>query len=143
MKNKFLILTIFSLLFVVSSCRKDLTGSPLTIDIETNEAISYFKIVKACGSMSDPSVSSKAIYWDDLVSGKYSIDLTKEDSDNPCFKIVGTVAANAETVGKTIINIEAFFTEHGNVVGFQHIELTRPHGTFKIDYQFKPETYLE
>ena len=143
MKNKLLIFSILSVLFIISSCRKDLTGSPLTIAIETNEAISYFKILKVCGSMSDSSVSSKAIYWEDLESGNYTFDLTKEESDNPCFKIVGTVAANAETVGKTIINIEAFFTEHGNVVGFQHIELTRPHGTYKIGYQFKPETYLE
>lgn len=143
MKNKLLIFTVFSLFYVVSSCRKDLTGSPITIAIESNEAISYFKIVKACGSMSDPSVSMQAIYWDDLESGNYTFDLTKEESDNPCFKIVGTVAANSDTVGKTIINIEAFFTEHGNIVGFQDVELKRPHGEYKIDYQFRPETYLE
>lgn len=34
-------------------------------------------------------------------------------------------------------------TEEGNVVGFQELEVKRPHDERSIRYEFRPDTYLE
>ncbi|MDX1651260.1 MAG: hypothetical protein R3277_02135, partial [Brumimicrobium sp.] len=75
-------------------------------------------------------------------NGNYSYQIAS-GYENDCFTITGDVPANNDTFGKTIIDIDVFYTEEGNVVGFQDIELQRPHGEYHIFYEFRPDTYLE
>jgi hypothetical protein len=74
--------------------------------------------------------------------GNYSFQL-ESGYESDCFTITGDVAANNDTSGKTIIDIDVFYTEEGNTVGFQDVELTRPHGEYRVFYEFRPDTYIE
>jgi hypothetical protein len=142
MKNKLLYPLFIFILVLSASCKKDLTGNAITIEANTNDTVSYFRIYSSC----EPGPNGLPLgSFDDLNylgNGNYSYEIEK-GYDESCFTITGTVPENNDTTGKTIVNIDAFYTEEGNVVGFQDIELKRPHGEQRIKYEFRPDTYLE
>src|SRR5690606_33531655 len=115
---------------------------PITITASTNDSIISLRIYKKCTALADPSIGS-FIFFNYLGGGNYEVNLNEEDSDNPCFKIAGTIPENQDSLGTTKVSIEAFFTKEGNVVGFQDTELKRPHGEYLIIYEFSPDTYIE
>lgn len=145
MKNKLLFITVI-LILTATSCQKDLTGSSITITAYANDTIEYFYYRSThesfCPPINDPSTGTiKAITY--TGNGNYLVDLDEEETNTVCISITGTIPENQDTIGYTIINIEAYYTEEGNVVGFQDIKLKRPHDETEIAYQFRPDTYIE
>jgi hypothetical protein len=142
MKNKLSYITIGLLLLIVSSCQKDPTGNPITVEASTNTPIAYFNIYESCmpGPNSLPLGSFDNL--NDLGGGNYDYQL-EEGYEELCYTITGNILANSDSTGTTMVSIKAFYTEEGNVVGFQDIEMKRPHGEYKIKYEFRADTYLE
>lgn len=140
MKNKFLFLAITLLLFTVTSCQKKRTV--ITIEVNTNDIFTYFKLHYSCEPGLNQLPSGPSSYLDYLGNGNYHHE-TYEVPKVKCFTITGTIPENNDSIGKTIVNIDAFYTEEGNIVGFKNIELKRPHGEYKISYKFRADTYIE
>lgn len=148
MKNKLYFISFLILLSAATSCKKDLIGSPITLTGSTNDTIHNFyyhitnKSFDYCPPIASPAIGSpKGITY--TGNGNYQINLDEEESNRVCISITGTIPANEDTVGVTKANIQAFFTEHSNIVGFKNVELKRPHEEYKIEYQFRPDTYIE
>lgn len=146
MKNKLLFIPVFFFLLTATSCKKDLRGNSVTITGSTNDTIMYFYYHSTnqsyCPPIADPVVGYPHII-PYLGNGSYRVDLTEEESNTVCLSITGTIPANQDSTGKTILSIEAYYTKEGNITGFQNIELKRPHEEYKIVYQFSPDTYIE
>lgn len=126
----------------MTSCRKDLTGNAITIEVDTNDSISFLRLYDSCepGPNNLPQGS-----WTDftyLGNGNYEFQLEKGYEEN-CFTITGTILENNDSTGTTRFYVDLYYTEEGNTVGFQELELKRPHGDHQIRYEFRPDTYLE
>ena len=103
--------------------------------------VNYFYLYNSCEpGPGQPLGIASAL--ENLGNGNYSYQL-ESGYESDCFTITGDVPANNDTTGKTIIDIDVFYTEEGNTVGFQDIELERPHGEYHIFYEFRPDTYVE
>jgi hypothetical protein len=144
MINKIFSLAVIIFLFLcIFSCRKNLTGSAISVQVNTNnDTIKNLRIYTKCTALADPSIGSP-IYFEYLGDGKYLVDLNKINSSSECLMIVGTVIGNQDSIGTTNVNIKAFFTEHGNIVGFQEIGWARPHGSRDFYYDLRTDTYIE
>jgi hypothetical protein len=141
MKNKLFTTLIISTLFLLNGCKKDLTGNSISIQANSNVPIDYFYLYNSCKpGVGEPLGSVFPLQ--DNGDGNYSFQL-ESGYESDCFTITGDVAANNDTSGKTIIDIDVFYTEEGNTVGFQDIELERPHGEYRIFYEFRPDTYIK
>ncbi|PHR43955.1 MAG: hypothetical protein COA32_15585 [Fluviicola sp.] len=142
MKNKLLFIPIILMFLTATSCQKDLTGNAITIEANTNDTVTYFRIYRSCepGSNFLPQGSFNNLNY--LGNGNYNYEIEK-GYEETCFTITGTIPENNDSTGKTTVNIDIFYTEEGNVVGFQDIELKRPHGEQYIRYEFRPDTYIE
>lgn len=149
MKNKHPLITIVFILLTATSCQKDLAGNPITVEVYTNDTLTNLAVYSTnetshCPPPASPAIgvnSGKLIPY--IGNGNYRIELDEEASDTYCVTIKGAIPANEDSVGTSKSEIQAFFTEHDNVVGFQNIELKRPHDEYKIVYQFRPDTYIE
>ena len=143
MKNRLFTILIISTLFLLTSCQKDLTGNPITIEASSNTLIDDFDLYTSCS----PGPGGLPLDYPDSLhgdgNGNYSYQIDAGYSPSQCFTIGGTIPANTDSTGKTIVNIDIFYTEEGNVVGFQDIELQRPHDAYAINYEFRPDTYVE
>ena len=142
MKNKLYIFSLFIFLTATTSCKKDLTGNAITIEVDTNDSISFLRLYDSCepGPNNLPQGS-----WTDftyLGNGFYEFQLEKGYEED-CFTVTGRLEENNDSSGTTIVNINAYYTEEGNVVGFQELEIKRPHDERSIRYEFRPDTYLE
>jgi hypothetical protein len=142
MKNNFVFISIITALLTVTSCKKDLTGNAITIEANTNDTVRYLRIYESC--MPGPNQLPQGS-WTDLNylgNGNYNFQLEKGYEES-CFTITGTILENNDSTGTTKFEVDIYYTEEGNVVGFQEIELKRPHGEQKIRYEFRPDTYLD
>jgi hypothetical protein len=130
------------MLLTVTSCKKDLTGNAITIEANTNDTVTNFHIYPSC----EPGPNSLPLGFLDglnyLGDGDYHYEIEK-GYDESCFTITGKIPEDTSTTGITTVSINVFYTEEGNVVGFQDIELKRPHDEYQIRYEFRPDTYLE
>jgi len=142
MKNKVIFISIALLLLSLASCQKKMTGNAITIEASTNTPISFFHIYKTCKPGPNLLPLGPFDNLNNLGNGNYDYEIEEGYKEN-CFTITGTILANSDTTGKTTVNIEAYYTEEGNVCGFQDIEMKRPHGEYKINYEFRADTYLE
>jgi hypothetical protein len=144
MKNSSRYIIVGLILFLISSCHKDPTGNPITVEATANVEIEYFKIYDDCGD--GPNGIPLSQYWlaniEEESPGNYAYQIEK-GYENSCFFIAGTIPAVSDTVGKTQVSIKAFYTEEGNICGFQDIEMKRPHNAYTIRYEFRADTYLE
>lgn len=139
--NDNIIFSVIIFLFLLCSCKKDLTGNSISIQTNSNVLIDDYYLYYSCepgpgeplGSKFPIENNGSGIYYYQLESG-YEID---------CFTIIGDVAANNDTSGRTIIDLDLFYTEKGSTVGFQNIEIERPHDQYRIYYEFRPDTYIE
>jgi hypothetical protein len=142
MKNKLLFTTVTLILLTATSCKKDLTGNAITIEANTNDTVTQFHLYRSC----KPGPNFLPLgYYDNLNylgNGNYHYEIEK-GYDESCFTLTGTIPENQDSTGKTTVNIDAFYTEEGNVVGFQDLELKRPHNEYKISYEFRPDTHIE
>ncbi|MEX2484533.1 MAG: hypothetical protein WED10_08235 [Brumimicrobium sp.] len=142
MKNKLPFIIIILALLTATSCKKDLTGNAITIETNTNDTVTYFRLYSSC----EPGPNQLPLgSFDDLNylgNGDHHYEIEK-GYEEPCFTITGIIPENNDSIGKTTMNIDVFYTEEGNVVGFQDIELKRPHGEYKISYEFRADTYIE
>jgi hypothetical protein len=143
MKNSYNIALIICCLTLMFSCKKDIVGNPITIEAYSNVPITYFGLYKSCqaGPGGYPAFAPDPLT--DSGNGNYSYEIESGYGRSQCFTIGGTIPASSDTTGKTTVNIDVFYTEEGNVVGFQDIELKRPHGEHQIRYEIRPDTYLE
>lgn len=143
MKNRFGITLFVYCLLLLFSCKKDLTGNPITIEASSNTLIDDFDLYTSCS----PGPGGLPLGYPDSVNGdgtgNYTFQIESGYDANQCYTITGTIPANNDTTGKTIVNIDVFYTDEGNVVGFEDIELKRPHGAYAIGYEFRPDTYIE
>jgi hypothetical protein len=146
MKNKLPFITLFFTLLIASSCHKDPTGNPITVEATSNVEIEQFRIYEDCGP--GPNGIPLSHHWlaniEEESPGNYAYQIEK-GYENTCFFIAGTIPAVADTVGKTVVSIKAFYTEEGNVCGFFDVELDRPHAgnSWAIRYEFQPSTFFE
>lgn len=142
MKNKLLFTSIILAFLAASSCKKDLTGNAITIEANTNDTVSYFRIYRSCepGPNFLPQGSFNNLNY--LGNGNYNYEIEK-GYDESCFTITGTIPENTSTTGLTTVSIDVYYTEEGNVVGFQDLEIKRPHDEQYIRYEFRPDTYIE
>lgn len=142
MQDKINYIVFLLALFLMVSCKKDLTGNAISIEASSNVSVDYFRLYYSC----DPGPGMIPYgSFDNLNSegnGNYSYQLDAGYTSS-CFMITGTISANNDTTGKTVVNIDAFYTEEGNVVGFEDIELKRPHDQYAIRYEFRADTYIE
>ncbi len=141
MKNKLRVLPIIILLFTATSCKKDLTGNAITIQASSNLSVDDFYLYDSCEPGPGEPQGSK-FPLENSGTGNYSYQLDS-GYDSDCFTIMGFVPSNNDTTGKTIVAIDVFYSEEENTVGFQDIELERPHGEYRIFYEFRPDTYIE
>lgn len=141
MKNRLSTITILISIFLFTSCKKELEGNSISIDVNSNLPVDYFYLYNSCEPGPGEPLGSKFSLQNNG-NGDYFYQL-ESGYESDCFTIVGDVASNNDTSGKTIIDIDVFYTEEGNVVGFQDIELERPHGEYRIFYEFRPDTYIE
>lgn len=100
------------------------------------------RVYLKCSALADPSIGSPIAFTPDG-DGAYFLNLDEKESSSSCLMVVGTIPENQSSEGVTKVTINAFFTEHGNIVGFQDIEIKRPHGQRQIKYEFHTDTYLE
>ena len=143
MKNKFLYLLFSFVLVLNTSCRKDLRGSLISISASTNDdTLVNMRVYLKCSALADPSIGSP-ISFSEEGGGEYFLNLNEKESSSTCLMVAGTIPENQSSEGVTKITINAFFTEHGNPVGFQELEVKRPHDERSIRYEFRPDTYLE
>lgn len=143
MKNKFLYLLFSFILVLSTSCQKDLRGSLISINASTNDnTLNGMRVYLKCSALADPSIGSPIAFTPDG-DGAYFLNLDEKESSSSCLMVVGTIPENQSSEGVTKVTINAFFTEHGNIVGFQDIEIKRPHGQRQIKYEFHTDTYLE
>ena len=142
MKNSPIYMATLVLLFLIVSCQKDLTGNAISVEARSNVTVDKFHLYSTCrdgpnqlplGNF-DPLNASGNGYYTYSISAGYETE---------CFTVTGNIPANNDSTGTTQVEIEAFYTEEGNVVGFQEIEFKRPHDEYKIRYEFRPDTYLE
>jgi hypothetical protein len=77
-----------------------------------------------------------------LGNGVYNFQL-QEGYNEDCLTLTGTVLENNDSSGTTKVNIDIYYTNEGNVVGFQELELKRPHGNYELRFEFRADTYLE
>ena len=142
MINKLLFILLTLAFFTATSCRKDLPGNAISVEARSNVTVDKFHLYSTCrdgpnqlplGDFNPLNASGNGYYT-------YSISAGYETE---CFTVTGNIPANNDSTGTTKVNIEAFYTEEGNVVGFQDIELKRPHDEYEIRYEFRPDTYLE
>lgn len=142
MKNKLYFISFLILLSAATSCKKDLIGNTITVESNTNDTVTYFRIYNSC----EPGPNSLPLGTFDNLNyfgnGNYDYQIEK-GYDDVCFTITGTIPENTNTTGVTTVSINAYYTEAGNVVGFQDIELKRPHGEYKISYEFRADTYID
>lgn len=142
MKNKLYILSTLTLVLTVTSCRKDLTGNAITIEVDTNDSISFLRLYNSCEP--GPNQLPQGSWTDFTYLGNGASEFQLEKGyDRACYTVIGFVPANSDSTGSTTIDILAYYKEEGNVTGFQTIERKRPHGEFRISYAFRPDTYLE
>lgn len=141
MKNKLLFIPI-ALLLTTTSCKKDITGNAITIEANTSDTVTKFRIYNSCepGPNSLPLGSFDNLNY--LGNGNYHYEIEK-GYDESCFTITGTIPENNDPTGVTTVSIDAYYTQEGNVAGFQDIEIKRPHDEQQIKYEFRPETYVE
>ncbi len=125
-------------------CKKEIVGNPVRVEVYSNVApTTYFGLYNSCqaGPGGYPDFAPEPLT--DNGNGNYLYQIDAGYSPTQCFTIGGTIPANSDTTGKTIVDIDVFYREEGNVVGFQDIELQRPHGAYAIRYEFRPDTYVE
>jgi hypothetical protein len=143
MKNKLYFLTILLLLLVNYGCHKNLSGNAVTVDASTNsDTIINFWLHRSCEAGPGGIPPGSKYNFENLGNGQYFLKIT-EGYKNKCFTVTGTIPANTDTIGKTVFNLKAYFTNEGNVIGFQDIELKRPHSEYLIRYDFRTDTYIE
>lgn len=142
MKSKLQYITIALLLLTASSCKKNLTVNAITVGVSTNDTLSFLRFYDRCDAGPNGMPSGSYNTFDDHGNGNYSIKV-EEGYQNNCFMVAGAIAANTDSTGTTVLNIDAYYSEEGNIVGFQEIELKRPHGEHQIRYEFKPDTYVD
>lgn len=137
-KNIFLIVIIA----LLAGCKKEFVSKPITIEATSNIQIEQFRFHNSCGP--SPYYLN---YWgviEDQGNGKYSAQIP-EGYDELCFVVSGEIPANNDTFGKTIISVQAFYSEEGNVCGFFDLEVDRPHSanTYALNFEFRADTYIE
>ena len=137
-----LLYTLLGLVVITTSCQKDLNGNAITVDVTTNDTLIFLRFYERCDSGPDGMPSGSYSFFNNQGSGNYSISV-EEGYQNNCFIVAGAIAANNDSTGKTVLNINAFYTNEGNVVGFKELELKRPHDEYQIRYEFQADTYLE
>lgn len=142
MKNKLLDISLFIFLFFVTSCRKDLTGNAITVDVSTNDTFIFLRFYDRCDAGPNGMPSGSYSTFDDHGNGNYSINV-EEGYQNDCFMVAGAIAENNDNSGTTVLNVDAYYTEEGNIVGFQEIKLKRPHNEYQIRYEFRPDNYVD
>ena len=142
MKNKLLFILLIFFLVSNSSCRKNLVGNEITITLSTNDTLSFLRFYKSCQAGPGGMPSGTFNTFDDHGNGNYSF-IVEEGYKNACFMVAGAITENNDSSGTTVLNINAFYTKEGNIVGFDEIKLKRPHDKFQIRYEFRPDTYLE
>lgn len=142
MKNKLLFTSIILFLLTATSCKKDLTGNEITVELSTNDTLSFLRFYKSCEPGPDGMPLGSYDTFDDHGNGNYSIKV-EEGYQNDCFMVAGAIAENNDSSGTTVLNIDAYYTKEGNVVGFQELTFKRPHDEYQIRYEFRPDTYLE
>jgi hypothetical protein len=143
MKNSASIILSPLLFLAVMGCQKDLAGNAITVEAYTNaNTISSFWLHPSCEMGPGGIPFGSYTLFENLGNGNY-LNEVEEGYTNPCFKVTGTIPANNDSVGTTVFNLKAFFTNEKNVVGFQNIERKRPHGQIDIRYEFSVRSWLE
>lgn len=142
MKNKLLFIATILLLLTTLSCKKNLTGNAITVDVSTNDTLSFLRFYDRCDAGPNGMPSGSYSTFEDHENGNYSIKV-EEGYQNDCFMFAGAIEENNDSSGTSVLNIDAYYTNEGNVVGFQEIELKRPHGEYQIRYEFRPDTYVD
>ena len=142
MKIKRMITNSIIVLLLFLGCKKEFISKPITIEAMSNIQINYFRYHNSCDS--SPYYLN---FWGDIEdqgNENYQAQIP-EGYDELCFTVSGEIPANSDTVGKTVISVEAFYSEEGNVCGFFDLELDRPHGanSYALEFQFRADTYLE
>jgi hypothetical protein len=144
MKNSASIILSPLLFLAVMGCQKDLAGNAITVEAYTNaNTISSFRMYFRCSS--GPGgfpIGSADAFFENAGNGNYILHVD-EGYPFDCFVVGGTIPANNDSVGTTVFNLKAFFTNEKNVVGFQNIERKRPHGQIDIRYEFSVRSWLE
>ena len=134
--------SVILLLIIIASCRKDLPGNPITIEASTNDTLLSSGVRGDCKGGPPEIVLGAWNELEDMGNGEYEYEI-QAGYEYDCFTILATIPANNDITGTTKADINAFYTEEGNVVGFQEIELKSPHDEYEIRYEFRVDTYLE
>lgn len=141
-KLKTLILSIL-LIFSIVGCKKTFVGNPITIEATSTVPISNLRFYVTCNAGPGGFPLGDPVYFVDNLNGSYTHQVASGYHPAECFTIGGTVPADTSTTGVTKVDIQAFYTNEGNVTGFYTLELKKPHGEYTIRYQFSPATYIE
>ncbi|MGM0477912.1 MAG: hypothetical protein ACQERC_01730 [Bacteroidota bacterium] len=142
MKNKHLYLIAVPAVLSIFGCQKDLTGNAISIEAHSNVKVKNFHLYSTCRDGPNQLPLGNFDPLNEISNGYYTYQIDK-GYETECFTVTGTVPENTDSTGETTVDITAFYTDAGNKTGFQKIELQRPHESYKIRYEFRPDTYIE
>ena len=134
--------SVILLLLITVSCRKDLPGNAISVEARSNVTVDKFHLYSTCRDGPNQLPLGDFVPLNESGNGYYTYSISA-GYETECFTVTGTIPATSDSTGTTKVDIDAYYTEEGNVVGFQEIELQRPHDEYAIRYEFRPDTYLE